>query len=509
MSQCPDCRVEYERLASHWTHPASDCTAPAVGDDQREVLDGLMLAGATVAGNGTNRHLRIGTTNERLAEWTAEQLGWLCQSVRPVDDLEDDHNTIYRLRTVAHPGLNRYERWSKLPDSDGRSPPPTFGLTRRAGRVWWAFAGGLEWAGADGTQRRGAFSALHDDRAIWIGRILDQTGVDTVRVDKRVRLEPTDLERWLEWTGGPVPGVEYKWSRTRRAYLPAKAVDTLREVYPVATMSPTDPDRTLRSVQRAVEMVQESDDPFSDAGRGKGGYSDAHYYAALILAAREFGPGVSTSTYQAEAPAEWPSAWTISQELGWNDAKRELGYPVSESGSEARFKHHTPLSCAEAVVDVAQQLGTRPTQIEYDTAVQEDQPTRKTVVKHLGPWADTLDAIFGATDPASPPAREERERLCRIAADLITAGHIETAQVALADAGFGGWDDNLVTVTRDWPSNRVQRVLSEIYQEIGDPFTTTRYKTEVIGVMDEYPPLHRVYEVFDGWADVKQFIGAE
>lgn len=72
--QCPNCdsTTDYERIAQHW---ATGCGYPEIPEDVRTVLDGLVLAGATVAGQGSNRHLKIGTVSQTLADWTADQTG--------------------------------------------------------------------------------------------------------------------------------------------------------------------------------------------------------------------------------------------------------------------------------------------------------------------------------------------------------------------------------------------------------------------------------------------------
>lgn len=207
-TRCPECGDEKERIAQHWA--MSSCGYPDVSDEQRAVLDGLVLSGATITGNGSNRHLTVGTTNEHLAAWTADRLGWLCHGVR-TESHDGDREDVYRVRTPAHPAINRYERWAKLPENSGRAPPERFALEPDAARVWWAYAGGLEWPGAYDSTREAVFSADRDERAEWIVRVLDRAGFDPSYMDRRVKLPPRDTTDFLEWIGAPVSGVQHKW----------------------------------------------------------------------------------------------------------------------------------------------------------------------------------------------------------------------------------------------------------------------------------------------------------
>jgi len=207
MTICPACGDAYERVASHWSR--SGCGYPDITVEQRAVLDGLMLGGANVDGQGSNRHLLASTTSPLLAEWTADQLDWLHHGTRVVDDDAGDHQDVYRVRTPAHPAINRYERWG---DGETRAPPEDFDLSPLAGRVWWAYAGGLQWQGEYDSQRTATISALDDNRAAWVQRVLSTAGIDATRTGKRVQWHGQQLRDWIDWIGDPVPGAEHKWA---------------------------------------------------------------------------------------------------------------------------------------------------------------------------------------------------------------------------------------------------------------------------------------------------------
>lgn len=215
MTSCPCCGEEKERIAQHWA--MSSCGYPEVPTEKRRLLDGLVLSGATVAGNGNNRHLTLGSTNEQLIEWLADEVGWLCHGVR-AEPGRGRRETMFNLRTPAHPLLNRYERWDHIGEAGGRTPPAEFTLTPGTARVWWALSGGLQWSGDYDSQRQGTFSAKADGKARWIQRVLRSAGFEPTRVSTRVQLSPRPLSRWLDWIGMPIPGVTYKWARTKPEY---------------------------------------------------------------------------------------------------------------------------------------------------------------------------------------------------------------------------------------------------------------------------------------------------
>jgi hypothetical protein len=206
---CPRCEASKQRISQHWAK--SSCGYPEITDSQRALLNGLVLAGATIAGHGTNRHLTIGTTTEALADWVAAELDWLHHGTRMVvSDESGAPSHIHRIRTPAHPAVNRYERWQRAPESRGRIPPAEFELSVRSARVWYGFAGNLLFREYD-SQRSAAFSATYDDKAEWIQRILDTAGYDSTRQVNRIQIRPTETSRFLNWMGRPPPGAEHKF----------------------------------------------------------------------------------------------------------------------------------------------------------------------------------------------------------------------------------------------------------------------------------------------------------
>jgi hypothetical protein len=65
--RCPACGERKQRLAQHWSHSSTDCEYPALTEDIRAVVEALVLAGATVTGQGPTRFIVSGMGSPHLA----------------------------------------------------------------------------------------------------------------------------------------------------------------------------------------------------------------------------------------------------------------------------------------------------------------------------------------------------------------------------------------------------------------------------------------------------------
>jgi len=345
MTTCPNCGEWKERLAGHWRF----CGYPMLSANQRAVLRGLMLAGATVGGNGKNRYVTIGTTHPQLAEWAADKLDWLCHSVREEPEY-GERETVHRIRTAAHPQCNRYERWRKLPGNSGREPPEDLVLERTTARVWWAFAGGLQWSGPYDSQVTGAFSARRDERAEAYQRALSEVGYGATRAGKRVQLPPSEIKRWLGWIGDAVPGVEHKWQTDKAVY------------------------KTLRT-----EPETESD------------YRTALYTSALELARARTAGKLTQERF--EARVDGVRADDVSEWLGggsWESALQSASVSQSpEKPIDGRRTGQTIDSLFEGVIRIYRDLGEVPTTTQYR---QHRKPTEPSLEWFYGDYGGDLES---------------------------------------------------------------------------------------------------------------------
>lgn len=249
---CPDCGDEYKRLAIHWKGP---CSPPPLQSARLNLITGFLLGGGRIGGNGVNKHFQVTTQWRPFAFWVFEQLDWLGATVvRKNPPRSDDTDTRppaqhYKVRTHAHPALNRFRAWYPSPYDDEaeqsgtetendheaessetkyRTIPapeglPAGRLTQRAGRAWHAVAGRVSWGNTEyATTRQAWFSAQDETRAAEIMRLLESAGLAPVRAGRSVELPPKQVTAWLDWIGEPVPGVAYKWAGTPDEYTDLK-----------------------------------------------------------------------------------------------------------------------------------------------------------------------------------------------------------------------------------------------------------------------------------------------
>lgn len=349
--ECPECGDEYQRLGRHW---GSSCD-PMLSSHQRSVLAGLALSGSTI----DDGSIIIQTTTRPLIEWTADQLGWLAGSLARIEDVSDNREPIYRLTTPKHWGVERYEGWS----SDG--PPAEYELDATTARIWWGYAGGLQWQGDYDSQRTATFSALDDDRADWIQRVLADAGIDATRAGKRVQWHGDQLWGWLDWIGERVPGAEYKWAERRLAY------------------------------RAWADAAGASRPPHSES---KGRYTDEDCARHLVRAVQNIGEPIGQIEYE-----EWargtgaPSMDTVRDRLGsgsWPDACSTVG--VTAAG-EFDITYDDFL---DVLAEMHETHGTWPKTTEYDDLRPSDSPSLAQVYEyqeHDG-WQDAIERAKQRTD---------------------------------------------------------------------------------------------------------------
>jgi len=424
---CPGCGDAYERAASHWSNSA--CGYPEISAEQRAVLDGLMLGGANVDGQGSNRHLLASTTSPLLAEWTAEQLDWLHHGTR-TDHGAGDHQDVYRVRTPAHPAINRYERWG---DGETRAPPDNYDLTPLAGRVWWAYAGGLQWQGEYNSQRTATISALNDDRGAWVQHILSTAGIDATRVGKRVQWHGQQLRDWLDWIGDPVPGAEHKWA-TRVEYRALREDPDSASEYEAAiarhalqvACERIEGRLTSKRVDDIVEIISAGE--VADI-LGGGDFADACRVA-----------GVQSSPEPASTASPRPSPECVNQNPTWTTAEVEdiLEIWAAQASELTNDEYHDYSQGREDIPSISWFYQDNTPYDGFRDAVGEcldrDPPkapgteywTRERAATALAEWLGTL----GTSESASSTAYREFE-----------SGKTDYPALSRIYDLFGGWSD--------------------------------------------------------------------
>ncbi|GAB3672466.1 hypothetical protein [Halopiger thermotolerans] len=147
MNECPTCGREFERLGGHFRyHPEH---RPDLSDEQRAVIEFLILRGCHVREGGSHPSLEVFSTAESAIRRVADELGWLAndprlhQSATDVAERLNDRfegyefdpaecDDVFAVSTVPHPALGDYEG----PESVERLRPFTGRLLACEAGVW-------------------------------------------------------------------------------------------------------------------------------------------------------------------------------------------------------------------------------------------------------------------------------------------------------------------------------------------------------------------------------------
>jgi len=230
LTECPTCKKEYKSLSQHWTR-SENCDFPTIDDEIHEFIQGLLLGDGSIEGK-KKAMLSIDSTNRPFLEWCHNKLGFLSRGI-----ISDDRTN--RIRTMAHPELDRYWKFDKTDLSRDLR------LTPHMARAWYVCDGSLDFGKSD--RPYAAFSATDNDFRARASGLVEEAGFDTRDWDRRFVIAKDDVEDWLSWIGEPVDGLEYKWALDHNVY------NYIRE-YGVEDFSP---DSKLKTGRRSVNKLLE------------------------------------------------------------------------------------------------------------------------------------------------------------------------------------------------------------------------------------------------------------
>jgi hypothetical protein len=427
--ECHSCRREYTSLAQHWAK--SGCSYPPLSDGMRETVEGLLVGDASVDGRA---HARVGVQSVRREHvlFCHRQLGPLSHGVTWTEPPKTD-GPLYRLRTHAHPGLDRYWRWSE-------GTPEDVTLSRRGLGLWYACDGTIEFGGR-ATNPKITVRAEPSDRRATVARLLRALPIslDVRENVGRVTVVSDAVPRLLRYLGPPTPASTHKWCLDERVYR------TVRE----------DPDPVVTADMSAAER----------------------HKALLGVVADALGVGAGLTTEDFEGVLGAPRAQSVADTLGggsWEDAKRVAGVRTTDtadsSAAEARKqalaearKHRTATyderACRHALQRVADRRDTdQLSTTEYDGSRRDAEPSAATVITTLsdGPrrWSDALAAVgLSAASPGSGPQYTDED--CERA---LTKAH--------ADIG----DPLTKSAYREWATDRPVPAPGTVAGRLGDGY---------------------------------------
>lgn len=123
MNKCPTCEQEFKRLGMHFHHHPSH--RPNLSDEQRGVVEFLILRGVYVRERATGHSLEVYATAESSIRDVADRLGWLANDPRLHQSATDvaahltdrfewdfdpaECDDVFAVSTVPHSALGDYD----------------------------------------------------------------------------------------------------------------------------------------------------------------------------------------------------------------------------------------------------------------------------------------------------------------------------------------------------------------------------------------------------------------
>lgn len=195
MNKCPTCDQEFERLGGHFRYYPEH--RPALTDEQRGVVEYLILRGIHVRTDGSRPSLEVYSTAESRIRRVADELGWLANDPRVHQSATDvaahlndrfewdfdpaECDDVYAVSTVPHPALGEYDG----PTSVARLRPLTARLLASETGQWQ----GLPVGSLHLDVRGWAVSGQH------VRRLIERMGVQTVEHDGEGYAKPDSTMR--------------------------------------------------------------------------------------------------------------------------------------------------------------------------------------------------------------------------------------------------------------------------------------------------------------------------
>lgn len=107
--KCRQCGEWFKSITVHWGKSPT-CDYPELSDGMKLKLR-LAVASGLVELDAMNPRIRLMSTDRRKMDVWAEELDWMCSSIRKKTSPGDKHHppsTSWRLRTLCHPWLLRF-----------------------------------------------------------------------------------------------------------------------------------------------------------------------------------------------------------------------------------------------------------------------------------------------------------------------------------------------------------------------------------------------------------------
>lgn len=232
-SACHSCGEPYTYLARHWRGEKHNCDFPDPTERETAIIKGLLLSDGSLSRNNSLPYLQVSQKSERFIEWLVDEL-WrfgsgyeLVKTASEVaeratakgwgDVSAEDCNDIYQLRTSIHPTFEQYAGWYM---DDGMRYPSELAVGPLVTKIWYACDGDLKNRNDDRPHKMKPriTCRTEESRSDWLLELFEDHGFEPYwdETPSKICFPVSDVDRFFEWVGEPIPGMEYKWPSYNR-----------------------------------------------------------------------------------------------------------------------------------------------------------------------------------------------------------------------------------------------------------------------------------------------------
>jgi len=232
---CHECGNEYKKVTTHWAK--SSCEYPKFTERQHEVLTGLLMGDAWFDGGTKEPSIATEMIAKEFLEYLSNKIfPELSREVKLRITAEDnaakhrksgfrpnangdDYSDIYRWGTIAHPEIQRYEKWYSTGE---KNFPEDIKLTPTTLKVWYVCDGFLTSDKYPGValcnehKNKEKIDNMFREQGLtdYFWDVSDPDDRHATKPRAVVRFRTNGADSFFEHVGKPLPGFSYKWAQS-------------------------------------------------------------------------------------------------------------------------------------------------------------------------------------------------------------------------------------------------------------------------------------------------------
>jgi len=238
-SICKQCGEEKKSLGRHWV-TSRNCSYPDLSEEIKNITEGVLMGDGNISHikEDKNSYFRVSNSNLEYLYFLLNIYGNLVNRLevrmraeelveRNIkngfidEEPEEIYGNQYNLVTISHPYFNSLTEWY----SSGRKRwPSELCFTPMKLKMLYCCDGGLRWSNRASANIQITL-ANEIDRKEYLRKIFNDIGISVSFNAKYLYLDNQNTEKFFEYIGGSVRGMEYKWCyRDKEKYKKYKSI---------------------------------------------------------------------------------------------------------------------------------------------------------------------------------------------------------------------------------------------------------------------------------------------